>query len=198
MKKSILPVLLLLVFCLSNANAQTTSQPPSDPAVASARSLMQQGRHAEALKLLRGLANERPADNKVAFLRGLAAVEVSRRVPADKGNERLALLDEAVTALRAILIDEPGLVRVRLELARAFFYKQEDGLSQEHFERVLAGDPPPAVVANVRRFLFQIRARRRWSLHVGLPWRPTQTSAAHPTRGSFTSSGCRFGGTRKS
>ena len=60
-------------------------------------------------------------------------------------------------------------MRVRLEFARAFFLKGEDGLAAEHFKRVLAGsgDLPPAVLDNVNRFLKEIRARRRWSLHVG-------------------------------
>ena len=71
-----------------------------------------------------------------------------------------------------MLIDQPGLIRVRLELARAFFYKGEDGLSQEHFERVLAGNPPAPVVANVQRFLTLIRARRRWSMHLGFAVAP--------------------------
>ncbi|MCY3641585.1 MAG: hypothetical protein OXH37_11285, partial [Gammaproteobacteria bacterium] len=35
-------------------------------------------------------------------------------------------LDEAIANFRAILVDRPELVRVRLELARAFFLKQED------------------------------------------------------------------------
>ena len=55
-------------------------------------------------------------------------------------------------------------MRVRLELARAFFLKREDDLSHEHFERVLAGGPPPPpMIANIRRFLEEMRARRRWS-----------------------------------
>ncbi|MDE0354157.1 MAG: surface lipoprotein assembly modifier [Deltaproteobacteria bacterium] len=85
---------------------------------------------------------------------------------------RETLLDEAIAAFRAMLIDQPGLVRVRLELARAFFYKGEDGLSREHFERVLAGNPPAPVVANVRRFLSRIRARRRWSVYLGFAVAP--------------------------
>ena len=71
-----------------------------------------------------------------------------------------------------MLVDDPGLTRVRLELARAFFYKGEDSLSKHHFERVLAGTPPGPVVANVRRFLAQIRARRRWKMHLGFSLAP--------------------------
>ena len=61
-----------------------------------------------------------------------------------------------------MLIDRPGVVRVRLELARALFLKGENDLSRRHFEHVLAGNPPAPVLANVRRFLAEIRARRRW------------------------------------
>ena len=172
MKKSMLVVLLLAVFGLAKADAQTSSQPSFETRVSDARTLFNEGRFGEALERLRVLAGQRPGDKNVGFLRGLAAVEASRRVAADKVAERHAFLEEAITVLRAILIDEPGLVRVRLELARAFFYKEEDGLAREHFERVLAGDPPPAVVGNVQRFLFQMRARRRWNVHLGFALAP--------------------------
>ena len=71
-----------------------------------------------------------------------------------------------------MLIDRPGLVRVRLELARAFFLKGEDSLARGHFERVLAGRPPAPVVANVQRFLAEIRARRRWTMYLGAAMSP--------------------------
>ena len=76
------------------------------------------------------------------------------------------LLNEAIENLRAILVDQPDLVRIRLELARAFFYKEEDGLAKGHFEQVLAGDLPPPVIINIQRFLSEIRARRRWSFYL--------------------------------
>ena len=37
---------------------------------------------------------------------------------------------------------------------------------------MLAGNPPAPVVANVRRFLFRIRARRRWNMHLGFALAP--------------------------
>ena len=140
--------------------ASDRSHLSSDPRVVDARALIESGRFSEALAVLRTLAPDHPDRTDVLFLLGLAAIEASRR--ADTGEaERTALLDEAIAALRAILIDRPGLVRVRLELARAFFLKREDDLSREHFERVLAGGPPPVMVANI--FLEEMRARRRWS-----------------------------------
>ena len=107
----------------------------------------------------------------------LAAMEASRR-PGVPEDERVALLDEAVAALRSILVERPDLVRVRLELARAFFIKGEDSLARRHFERVLAGDLPPPVVANVQRFLAEIRARKRWRVYFGAALAPDSNIGA--------------------
>ena len=86
---------------------------------------------------------------------------------------REALLEEAISAFRFMLINSPELVRVRLELARAFFLKGEDDLSREQFERVLAGNPPAPVVANVRSFpSLRSGARRRWTLRGGFSLAP--------------------------
>ena len=136
-----------------------------------AQALVQEGRFVEALDLLRPLAQGPEVDAGVVFLIGLAATELSRH-PGMSDTEREALLDEAIAAFRFMLINRPELVRVRLELARAFFLKGEDDLSHEHFEHVLAGNPPAPVVANVQSFLAQIRARRRWTLHGGFALAP--------------------------
>ena len=105
------------------------------------------------------------------FLIGLAATGASQQ-PALADDAREALLDEAIASLHTMLIDRPGLVRVRLELARAFFLKGENDLARGHFERVLAGKPPAPVVANVQRFLAEIRARRRWTMYLGAAMSP--------------------------
>ena len=136
-----------------------------------ARALIRQGRFSEALVLLRPFIQRRPIEPGALFLIGLASLGASRQPGlAEKAGE--TLLDGAIAAFRNMLIDQPGLIRVRLELARAFFYKGEDSLSKEHFERVLAGNPPAPVVANVQRFLSQIRARRRWNMHLGFALAP--------------------------
>ena len=118
-------------------------------------------------------AQERPDPKAAAadfgasllFRVGMTALNAAHRI-ADR-DARDAKLDEAVAAFRSILVDRPDLVRVRLELARAFFMKQEDTLARRHFELALAGDLPPGVAANVRRFLDLMRARRRWTAHFG-------------------------------
>ena len=85
---------------------------------------------------------------------------------------------QAIAVFRAILVHRPDLARVRLELARAFFLKGDDALALDHFERVLAGDLPPAVIANIRTYLARIRARRRWTAYVGAAIVPDTNAGA--------------------
>ncbi len=178
MRKPILAFVLILLFHVPAPDAQARSHVSKDPRVENARALMKQRRHIEALRILRPLAKGHRDRTGVLFLIGLSAIEASRRLPASQEKEKTALLDEAIAALRAILINRPGLVRVRLELARAFFFKREDALSREHFERVLAGKPPPLVAKNVRRFLTAMRARRRWRTYFGFSIAPDTNISA--------------------
>ena len=143
-----------------------TGRPDAGDPVAQARALIRELKFNEALAILRPLTRGERVHANVLFLFGFAAIEASR-LPGVAEAERDALLDEAIASLHVMLIDRPDLVRVRLELARAFFYKGEDSLSRGHFERVLASEPPAPVALNVQRFLAQIRARRGWRMHVG-------------------------------
>ena len=153
--------------------------PPSPPAsgqtlaitVANTRALVQSGRFDEALAILRALSAAHPDHLTIRFQIGLAAVGRSQRQGVSD-DARDALLDEAIAAFYFMLVREPGLVRVRLELARAFFLKGEDKLATQHFEQVLAGKPPAGVALNVNRFLNQMRARKRWSLRLGVALAP--------------------------
>ena len=173
-----LAVAALLFLCPVASSAQESPSSPApevqagatDP-IEKARALIKAGRFREALVLLRPYVQRRPIRSEVLFLTGLASLGASRQ-PGLAEKPREILLDGAIAAFHKMLIDRPGLIRVRLELARAFFYKGEDGLSREHFERVLAGNPPAPVVANVRQFLNRIRARRRWNVHLGFALAP--------------------------
>ncbi len=155
-----------------------------DSRVSNARALIDRGQFEEALAMLRPLAPDHPDQTDVLFLLGLAAISAAQ-LPQTSEADRTGLLDEAITALRAILVDRPDLVRVRLELARAFFLKGEDGLSRRHFERVLAGKPPEAIVANVQRFIDAMRARRRWSGYFGATLAPDSNINAASDSGTI-------------
>ncbi len=168
---------LALAACLAAAlpAAGQDFRAPSAPGgngTAEAHALIERGRFHEALAILQPLAkHDGPAHTNARFLAGLAAIGAAQKAGSGD-NSRDTLLDQAIAFFRSILVNQPGLTRVRLELARAFFLKGEDALAQRHFEQVLAGNPPAPVAANIHRFLAQIRARKRWSVHVGFALAP--------------------------
>ena len=166
--------LLFLFFGFSPATAKDSEsdQLPITLSASEARTLINQGKFNEALTVLRALTKAHPKQTNIHFLHALAAIESSRLTETAEEEQKL-LLDEAIAVLHKILVDQPELERVRLELARAFFYKKEDSLARQHFERVLAGEPPDPVAANIRRFLNEIRARRRWSMYLGAAVTPS-------------------------
>ena len=126
-----------------------------------AQELVGNGRFLEALLVLHPRIEEGSADANGLFLYGLAAIGQAERMP--EGEERDALLDNAIAVFHAMLVRNPESLRVRLELARAFFHKGEDSLARRNFESVLAGNPPSAVASNIERFLAAIKARRKWT-----------------------------------
>ena len=91
---------------------------------------------------------------------------------ANSDEARQELYDKAIAAFRLILVNRPELIRVRLELARTFFLKGQDGLARRHFELVLAGGVPPPVAANIRRFLNAMQTRKRWTGYFGAAFAP--------------------------
>ena len=115
-------------------------------------------------------------DLESLFQEGMTAAQEASVTPDE--DRRDALLDEAIAAFRKMLVADPNLVRVRLELARAFFFKGEDSLARRHFEAVLAGGVPEPVAANIHAFLAEMRARRRWSINAGFALAPDSNIGA--------------------
>ena len=152
------------------SSTQTASQSASG-SIEQAQALIDGGRFEEAILVLRSLLEQEQVEANTIFLYGLASLEASQR-PGREDDERELLLNEAIGAFHLMLVETPGLVRVRLELARAFFLKGEDDLARRHFEAVLAGGVPEQVAANVQRFLDEIRSRGRWSFNVGFALAP--------------------------
>lgn len=76
----------------------------------------------------------------------------------------------AIPVLQSILAQNPTLIRVRLELARAYFMAEQWARSRDEFFRVLSGDLPDPVRQAVLAFIRQIDARRGvdWDLNVAL------------------------------
>jgi hypothetical protein len=79
---------------------------------------------------------------------------------------------QAEDIFRRILDREPGLLRVRLELARTLFMQKKDEQADYHF-RLAAGEHPPLQVArNILRFREAIRDRRAWRFNVDFGFAP--------------------------
>ncbi len=77
---------------------------------------------------------------------------------------------EAIPRFLAILADDPSLVRVRLELARAYFAAEQWERAREQFFIVLSGDVPDPVRLRVLEFIRAIDARRSvdWDIDLSL------------------------------
>lgn len=91
------------------------------------------------------------------FLRGLGLLEGGRP-------------DAAIPIFSEILAGDPSLVRVRLELARAYFMAERWQQAREEFFLVLSGDIPAPVRQTVLGFVRAIDARRGfdWDLSLAL------------------------------
>jgi tetratricopeptide (TPR) repeat protein len=114
-----------------------------------------------------------PADDIKALLDkgdAAAAYELAKKHPDELGNPAfdfyfgVAAIDsgragEGVLALERYLVNFPGNNQARLELARGYFILGEYARAREEFGEVLKTDPPPAVQANIERYLDAIRSR---------------------------------------
>ena len=79
----------------------------------------------------------------------------------------------AIARFRAMLIRDPTLPRVRLDLALAYFRAKEDGSATYHFRQVLGDkDLPPVVRARTLAFLDTIRRRKTWSVSTAVALAP--------------------------
>jgi len=141
-----------------------------EQAVGAARFLTRSGHFYDALLLLRQLPLDGEERYEILFLRGWAALELSN-LALDE-DVRDALLDEAIEALYVVASNNPGLLRPRLELARAYFMRGDDEPAKEHFEWVLSTQPPQVVAYNVHNFLNEIRGRRRLTGYFGFALAP--------------------------
>ena len=79
----------------------------------------------------------------------------------------------AIARFRAMLIRDPTLPRVRLDLALAYFRAGEDSSAAYHFRQVLGDeDLPPVVRARTLALLDTIRRRKTWSVSAAVALAP--------------------------
>ena len=149
-------VLALGLVAPAPASAQ---EPGYGEGIRAAKWLILNGRAADARSLLQGLAVRHRDSNDVDFLLGMLAVD---------GRE----YDLAIRHFRAMLVRQPDAVRVRLELARAFYLKRDYDNAFRQFQFARAGRVPPGVAGTIDRFLAAIRREKNWSYNVSVAIAP--------------------------
>src|SRR5690349_11553420 len=108
-----------------------------------------------------------PADDIKALVEkgdAKGAYELGKKNPEELGNPAfdfyfgVAAIDsghagEGVLALERYVVNFPDNYNARLELARGYFVMGDDQRAREEFSAVLKTNPPPAVAANIERFM---------------------------------------------
>ena len=184
---ALVPLLAVPLLCLSGTALRSAEHlPASRPGIAAeapvpgsvesdlnaAVDLLLQGEVEDAVAVVRPHLSRDARAVDLLFDAGTAMLVSAQATHPSQAAAREALLDASITIFRAILAEHPDFVRVRLDLARAFFLRGRDGLARRHFERALAANPPAPVVANINRHLAEMRARKRWSGHFGMALAP--------------------------
>lgn len=149
-------ILPLAGTALAQEEAKPAVQAPKPDSLAlrkRAAGLMNAGKFAQAMALLKGAQPEFPADQDLRFLIGLCALETEQP-------------GEAIAQFEAMLAAEPQLLRVRLDLARAYTMQRDFDKAREHFAIVMASNPPPQVGDNVQKFLAMMEAHKPWQLRL--------------------------------
>ena len=117
--------------------------------------------------------------NQVQFLLGLLDMH-------DKA------YDSAISRFRRILVSQPNMVRVRLELGRAYFLGHHYADAEHQFLYARAGKVPVAVRVNIDRYLGQIREQKSFSWGFSLAMAPDSNLNAGPAIDAVTLYGLPF------
>ena len=120
----------------------------SKPDLARARSLILQGKGAEAWAMLEPYEFRLAGQPDYDYLLGVAAIEAGH--PA-----------RATLALERVLAVNPNHAAARLDMGRAYFALGDYDRAKVELEDVLAHDPPPAARDTIERYLAAIKVRRR-------------------------------------
>ena len=149
MLRPVLFVALALVLSCSARAAPQSITVDYEQAVGLAAKWILQKEFGPARKMLDGLEKAYPGDPQVLFLEGQLAFA--------EGDYR-----RAVAIYRRMLSKDPGLLRVRLELARALFAARDYAAAQYHFEIALGQTLNEQVRQKIYAFLRAIRGRTSW------------------------------------
>ena len=167
----------------SAAPASAPPAPSTADDLLTAEVLITQNRFDEARKLLSALDRKasgvRARDNQVQFLLGLLDMN-------DKD------YDSAISRFRRVLVSEPGAVRVRLEMGRAYYLAGRYSDAERQFMYARAGNVPRNVRANIDRYLAAVRQRKTFSFGFSMSLAPDSNLNAGPATDAVTLYGLPF------
>ena len=103
--------------------------------------------------------------------------EIERLFLLGRIDMRQGLPRQAAERFEDILVRRPGLTRVRLELARAYYLAGRDDKAKYHFGLSTGDSLPSSVEGAVEEFLRRIDARKRWSASVSAAILPESNPA---------------------
>jgi outer membrane protein len=141
--------------------------------------LLDQHRFDEADQVLDQADAQAPNDPELKFLHGMVAL--------GRGDH-----ERAIKIFRAALIDHPEAVRIRLELARAFYLDGDYANATRQFRFALAGNPPKGVAAAINHYLDLIRQSKSWSYSFDVSLAPDTNLNAGPGTRDITLYGLPF------
>ena len=161
-------ILVITVFLILHTPPSIAADTPDSfriPAIQAAKVLMHARKWNEAREVLEGLEPRNEEDEiERLFLLGIA-------------ESRLEMHGSAAQRFEAILARQPGLTRVRLELARAYHALGRDDKARFHFRASLADRLPTSVQDAVESWLDHIDARKRWSASLSFSILPESNPA---------------------
>lgn len=134
-------LLLAAALCLLiGAGQLALAASAQDPDIEHLNQLVAASRYEEAFNYSKQLMKEHEGEPEFDFLYGLTALEMGKP-------------NEAVFALERITFTYPDQMRVKLELARAYYQINNFQAARKMFNDVLATNPTENVKANIRIFL---------------------------------------------
>ena len=160
--RTLLVLMLAAAVVPGSAWAQDTTRSsiPAKTLIEAARAALAVGALGDAETLLEGVNAQTEHLDDLDFLYG--SIAMARED-----------WQTAIARFRAMLIRDPTLPRVRLDLALAYFRAGEDSSAAYHFRQVLGDeDLPPVVRARTLAFLDTIRRRKTWSVSAAVALAP--------------------------
>ena len=140
--------------------APRRSELSAESLIEAARAALAKGELEDAEFLLRGIKQGEGNVDDLDFLYG--SIAMARED-----------WQTAIARFRSMLIRDPTLPWVRLDLALAYFRAEEDSSAAYHFRQALGDeDLPPVVRARTLAFLDTIRRRKTWSVSAAVSLAP--------------------------